>query len=152
MHHRLCQNLFKEIKSEKGFALIETLVSLALLSILSVGFLSALSTTFVAATVSQGRTAAESLAKSQLEDIKAQDFIPTSHYGEPHTYELINIPADLVEKGYSLEINTPETVPDVGEPSELQKVTVVVKKNSEAILSISDYKTGRYETGGGHHH
>lgn len=147
MHHKLDRNQVRERKSEKGFALIETLVSLALLSILAVGFLSALSTTFAAATVSQRETAAESLAKSQLEHIKAQDYIPTDNYspGNPDSsYELIDIPVDLTEKGYSLEINAPVTVvsPGIGEQSELQSVTVVVKYNGRAVLLITGYKTG----------
>jgi prepilin-type N-terminal cleavage/methylation domain-containing protein len=148
MYRGLYQNQGKEMKGEKGFVLIETLVSLALLGVIAVGFLCALSTTFAAATVSQGRTAAESLAKSQLEHIKVQEYVPTDYYipGDPDkSYELIDIPADLAEKGYSLEINSPVTVisPGVDGQSELQSLTVVVKQNDRTILTISDYKTGK---------
>jgi len=68
------------MKSQKGFTLIETLIALGLLGMIGVGFLSGLATTFTAAMVSQERTVAESLAKSQLEYIKAHDYVLTADY------------------------------------------------------------------------
>lgn len=68
------------MKRQKGFALIEILVALALMGITAVGLLSGLATTFRAGTISQERVVAESLAKSQWEYIRAQDYIPTADY------------------------------------------------------------------------
>ncbi len=135
------------MKSEKGFALIETLVALALMGITAVGLLSGLATTFRAGTISQERVVAESLGKSQWEHIRAQDYIPTADYDpdDPEKrYQLIAIPDELVIKGYDVEIGTPATIigPDDGE-FELQSITVVINCDSKQLLTISDYRVGR---------
>ena len=135
------------MKSEKGFALIETLVALALMGITAVGLLSGLATTFRAGTISQERVVAESLGKSQWEHIRTQDYIPTADYNpdDPEKrYELIDIPDELVVKGYDVEINAPATIisPDGGE-FELQSITVVINCDSKQLLTISDYRVGR---------
>ena len=139
--------LGRQMKTEKGFSLLETLIALGLLGIIAVGFLSGLSTTFKAVMVSQERVVAESLAKSQLEYIKAQDYVLTADYNpaDPEKrYELIDIPADLVEKGYDIEISPPETIISPGDDEfELQSITVAVRRNGEKIITISDYKVGR---------
>ncbi len=135
------------MKSEKGFALIETLVALALLGITAVGLLSGLSTTFRAGMVSQERVVAESLAKSQWEYIRAQDYIPTAEYNpnDPgNCYQLIDISDELVVKGYAIEIGTPATIIGPGDGEfELQSITVLIKRDSKQILTISDYRVGR---------
>ena len=135
------------MKSQKGFALIETLVALALMGITAVGLLSGLSTTFRAGTISQERVVAESLAKSQWEYIRAQDYILTADYDpdDPEKrYELIDIPDELVIKDYTIEIGTPATIigPDDGE-FELQSITIVINCDSKQLLTISDYRVGR---------
>ena len=135
------------MKSEKGFALIETLVALALMGITAVGLLSGLATTFRAGTISQERVVAESLGKSQWEHIRAQDYIPTADYDpdDPEKrYQLIAIPDELVIKGYDVEIGTPATIigPDDGE-FELQSITILINCDSKQLLTISDYRVGR---------
>jgi len=127
--------------SQKGFLLIEILVGLALMGIIAVGFTNGLSTTFKGVAVSQERVTAESLAKSQIEYIKVQDYIPVAEY-DPVTncYELIDIPADLDAAGYTVEITSPEAI--ISEVIELQSVTVVVKRNGEGKMSISVYRVG----------
>jgi len=135
------------MKSEKGFALIEILVALALMGITAVGLLSGLSTTFRAGMISQERVAAESLAKSQWEYIRAQDYILTADYdpNDPDKrYELIDIPDELFIKGYAIEIGTPQAIisPDDGE-FELQSITLVINCDSKQLLTMSDYRVGR---------
>lgn len=134
------------MRSEKGFSLIETLIALALLGITAVAFLSGLGTTFKAIAVGQERVVAESLGKSQLEYIKAQDYIPVVEYDPVNPekcYQLIDISEDLVEEGYGVGISAPETIgsPDGGD-FELQSITVVIKRNNEQIMMLSDYKVG----------
>ena len=136
--------VMKVRNSQKGFLLIEILVGLALMGIIAAGFVNGLSTTFTGITVSQERVTAESLAKSQIEYIKAQDYIPIAEYGigdPPKFYELIQIPADLVAAGYTVEITSLERhiISDV---IELQSVTVAVKRNGEGKMSIEVYRVG----------
>ena len=129
--------------NEVGVTLIETLLALAILGIVAVSFLSGLSTTFRAVAVSQERTVAESLAKSQLEHIKMQNYIPVAEY-DPNNpekcYGLIDIPDNLLEQGYDIEASSPETVVVSGGGAELQSITVVIRRNGEEMLTILDYK------------
>lgn len=136
------------MKSEKGFLLIETLVALALLGITAVGLLSGLATTFRAGGISQERVIAESLAKSQWEYIKAQDYIPIADYNPADPgkrYQLIDIPDELVVKDYAIELSTPQTIisPGTDDEFEVQSITVVIKRDSKQLLTMSDYKVGK---------
>jgi len=134
------------MKSEKGFALIETLVALALMGITAVGLLSGLATTFRAGMISQERVVAESLGKSQWESIRAQDYIPTADYdpNDPDKrYELIVIPYELDVKGYAIEINAPVTIIGPDGEFELQSITILINCDSKQLLTISDYRVGR---------
>jgi len=135
------------MKSEKGFTLIDTLVALGLMGIIAVGLLSGLATTFRAGGISQERVAAESLAKSQWESIRTQDYILTADYDpdDPEKrYQLIEIPEDLAVKGYAIEIGTPQTIISPGtDEFELQGITVVINRDDKPLLMISDYRVGR---------
>lgn len=132
------------LQEQRGITLTETLVALALLGIIAVGLLNGLSTSSKAVIISQENVAAESLASSQVEYIKTQDYIPVDDY-DPVTncYDKIGIPAELAGQGYTIDINPPETIiaPDLG-PFELQIVEVVVKRNGEGVLTISVYRCG----------
>jgi len=134
----LIKGKFKLFREQRGIGLIDTLIGLALLGIIAVAFLSGLSTTSKGVMVSQERVAAESLAKSQIESIKAQDYIPVAEYDPLKRYELIDIPADLVASGYSIEINPPETI--ISDVVELQSITIAIKRDARGKLIISVYR------------
>jgi prepilin-type N-terminal cleavage/methylation domain-containing protein len=61
-------------RSQQGLTLIETLVSIFLISIVVVVYLQSLVTTTTATTLIHHRNVAESLARSQMDYIKGQDF------------------------------------------------------------------------------
>ena len=102
-----------------------------------------MTTTFKGIEVSQERVAAESLAKSQIEYIKVQDYVLVADYdpGDPaNRYKLIDIPADLLSARYAIEINTPQIVISGNETGfELQSVNVTVKRSEQGKLIISFY-------------
>ena len=130
-------------RGQKGFLLIEILVGLALLGIITVAFLNGLSTTAKGVSVSQERVSAESLAKSQIEYIRIQDYVAVASYNttDPaNRYELIDTPADLAAAGYSVEINPPETILSEAGGYELQNITVAVKRNDKGKLIVSIYR------------
>jgi len=134
------------MQSEKGFSLIETLIALALMGIIAVAFLSGMFTSFKGIMVSQEMVVAESLAKSQLEYIKVQGDISVADYDPEDPakrYQLITIPSDLAGQGYTIEIGSPQAVVVAGGGwGEVQSITVVVRRNGEESLSISEYKIG----------
>jgi len=135
------------MRTEKGFSLIETSMALALLALVAISALSGLATSFGATMVGQERVATDSLAKSQLEDIKAQEYVSESDYNpnDPDKrYEPISIPADLAGQGYAIQINPPVTIIDsTSGYLEIQSVSVKIQRNGEEILTISSYKLGR---------
>jgi len=138
---------FRFLRGQGGIGLIETVVALAILGLIGVAFLSGLTTTSRAVAVSQERVIAESLAKSQLEYIKAQDYISVLNYDPSDnetSYDEIVIPPDLVDRGYAVEISVSDnTVISAGRAGfELQSITVAVKLGGKAILSVSSYRVG----------
>lgn len=137
--------IMKVKKSQNGFILIEILLGLALLGIITVGILNGLSTTFKGIDVSQERVAAESLAKSQIEYIRAQKYIFVDNYNpeDPENrYELVDIPADLVAAGYAVELNPPQTIITGNATGgfELQSITVAVKRNDKGKSIVEIYR------------
>ena len=136
--------LVRQMKNEQGLSFVEILVGLAIVAVVTTAFMSGMTTTFKGIEVSQERVAAESLAKSQIEYIKVQDYVAVADYnpGDPaNRYGLIDIPADLLSAGYSIEINTPQIVISSNETGfELQSVNVTVKRNEQGKLIITFYK------------
>ncbi len=131
-------------QEQRGIGLTETLVVLALLGIIGVALLNGLSTSSKGVIISQENVAAESLASSQVEYIKTQDYIPVDDYNPvTNYYDEIDIPVDLAGKGYSIDINPPQTIiaPTLA-PFELQSIEVVVKHNGKGVLTISVYRCG----------
>jgi len=132
------------MKSERGLSFIEILVGLAIVAAITTALISGMTTTFKGIEVSQERVAAESLGKSQIEYVKVQDYVLVADYnpGDPaNRYEVIDIPADLLSAGYSIEISAPLMVSsneDMG--FELQSVKVTVKRNAQGKLIITFYK------------
>ena len=140
---------FRFLRGQQGIGLIETVVALAILGLIGVAFLNGLTTTSRAVTLSQEKVIAESLAKSQLEHIKSQDYISVFNYNNPDCYDEIVIPAHLASVGYAVEISPPEYVIANGENMtagragfELQSIEIVIKNSGKAILSMSSYRVG----------
>ena len=118
------------IRSEKGFGLIEALVSIAILGIIGATFLMTLVTALRAVQISDERVMAEALAKSQMEYIKAQDYVDTGVY--------LLLPG--IEEDYpSFSINMVAPIVVAG----LQKVTIEIYNNEDKIFTLEGYKVDR---------
>lgn len=70
------------LKSQRGVGLIEVITALGLLGIIGIAFLGALATASTAIITADGRSTAESMARSELEYIRSQDYIDYSQ--DPH--------------------------------------------------------------------
>lgn len=128
---------------QSGLVFIEILAGLAILAAVAVTYLSGMSTVFKAIGICQEIVYTESLAKSQIEDIKTQNYISVDDYNpdDPaNRYELIDVPANLAAAGYSLEISNPQLVGGGAGQVELQSVTVVVKCNAREEFSVAIYR------------
>jgi len=135
--------LFRE---QRGFSLIEVLVGVAIFAAIGVTLMSGLSTGYKSLAISQERTFAEGLAKSQVEYIKSQEYISVANYNPDDPlkrYAIIDIPAHLAGAGYVVEISPPETVDVAGVSGyELQGITIKVKHHESGKLVITFYRVG----------
>jgi type II secretory pathway pseudopilin PulG len=120
---------------EWGFTLVEAVIAMAILGMVGGVFLHGAAIGPKTVMVSQERVAAESLAKSQMEDTKAQEYVP-----EATSYPQITIPSDLAGQGYDVEVSgDPLHDPDDG----IQEITVSVTRGGETLWTIVDYKMDR---------
>ena len=124
--------------------MIETLVGVAIFAAIGVALMSGLFTGYKSLAISQESTFAESLAKSQVEYVKDQEYISVINYGAPNVYQVIDdIPANLASAGYTVEISPPEIVEVAGiSGHELQGITVTVKHHDIVKMTITFYRVG----------
>jgi len=124
------------IKNEKGMSLIEVLVALAILGLVAAAFLSGLATASRALIIADERTTAESLARSQMENVKNQ---PYDDINIPPQYE---IDPDLdIPPGYDIEITAERLDPEgdgTANDDGLQKITVLVKHDGKEVFTFID--------------
>ena len=121
--------------NEAGVTLIEALVSLAIMGIIAAVFLSGLATTARASLISDEQATAESLARSQMEYVKALSYDP-----EASEYSAATIPSGEDYTNYSVSILAePLNSPDDG----IQRITVTVKHYDTEVTTLQNYKVNR---------
>lgn len=138
--------------SSRGFTLIEVLVALALFGIIAIAFLGGLATASRAVFIADERTTAESLARSQLEYVKNQDYI---YYSKPahDDYHLIGL-GEEGSKGYTVKVEVEPIDPETGEAYDegegvfdgddgIQKITVIVSHDDKVVITLEGYKVDR---------
>ena len=142
----------KILKSENGFSLIEVLMALALLGLIAVAFIMAISTATKAIYIADEMTTAESLARSQMEFIKEQEYMRAPDDGEMEYDEIpiLDNPDSWNIKSVNRgggEVDVVIAVPwdnltnqpspdDVG----LQKVTIIVTHHEYPVFTLEDFK------------
>lgn len=120
---------------EAGETLIATLVALAIISMTGAVFLNGLATSSKATIVADKLSTAESLARTQMEFVRSASYI----YGAT-TYTAASIPDIDDYVSYSVGIAAQALHnPDDG----IQKITVTVSRNSNQVLTVTDYKVDR---------
>ncbi len=118
-----------------GLTLIETVIALAILGMVSVPFLEGLTGTTRSAFIADEQTTAESLARSQMEQVKTADYV----YGATG-YTPAPVPAGEDYINYSVVINAEAlNSPDDG----IQKITVTVNHSAKTIFTLEGYKRER---------
>ena len=123
-------NILNMIQQQKGLGLAETLVAVAILGTTVVAFIAALSAGTIAVGAQDEEVIIQGLARSQLEHTKSYTYIPgTGSY-----------PTIAVPDNYALEVAV-STIP--GTDNNIQKITVSVSRESQVLLTVSDYKVNR---------
>jgi len=144
--------------NSKGVGLIEVLIALAILGIVAVAFLGGLSTSLKAVFISDERSTAQSLAQSQMEYVKNQDYITNDVQAEYLKLNSSDIPSGYDIKSLDRNGNVFDDgehiigVPwdtENGQPSTndegIQKITIAVEHNGNEVLTLEDYKVNRYD-------
>ena len=133
----------KFMSTESGVTLLETLVALAILGFVAVAFLSGLTTAARATFIADEQATAESLARSEIEYVKSQEYEPAGQYQYRVQRE------EFETAGYTTDTTVDSIDPDTGETLQpgqdegIQKITVTVERNGNPIITVESYKAQR---------
>ncbi|MFC1914157.1 hypothetical protein ACFLXF_02670 [Chloroflexota bacterium] len=117
-------------RDERGIALVESLVAVAILGTAVVTLIISMATGSIAIRETDEEVVVQSLARTQLEYIKGYAYDP-----DATTYPTVSTPP-----GYTISVgvsSTPDADPDI------QKVTANISREGTPILTIEDYKVNR---------
>jgi len=141
--------------NSKGQTLIEVLIALAILGIVVVAFMTALTTASRAIIVADEHTTAESLARSELEYVKSQNYEVTYDKIDLSGYPNYSIRSADRDGNIVDAITGVPWNPDSGIPSNddkgIQKITVIIyhpydfddPDKTKKVLTLEDYKVDR---------
>jgi len=159
--------MIKQLRKQKGFTLIEVIIAMALLGVIAIAFLGALATASNAIILADERTNAESLARSQMEYVKNQDYSENVWYyevsdtsrtvldGAPSWWDDGNPPLLSSDyAGYSVKVKAEDFdadedgVLEVGlsgnEDEYIRKITVIAAHATKPeVIILEDYKVNR---------
>jgi prepilin-type N-terminal cleavage/methylation domain-containing protein len=144
--------------SSRGVTLIEVLIALALFGIIAIVFTGGLGTASRSVFIADVRTNAESLARTQMESVKNEDYNAAPEGGEASYTKITGIPY-----GYTIWSVNRDGDPDNGDQSDpiisvpwdtdldqpadtdtgLQRVELVIKHEGRVIITLADYKVDR---------
>ncbi len=130
------------LKGQRGISFVETLVAVAILGAIGVTFMSAMYTAHRNVGIMDEQQQAETLARSQLEQIKDAPYLESGEYPVtvdlPSQYSMTITVTAPMHIG-TLENNTPleELVEDV---SAIQEITVFIYHGNTPVLLVACYK------------
>lgn len=148
---RLTSRLLRAIsRGSSGLTLIEVIIAVALLGVIAAGYMSALSTATMAVSLADQRTAAESLARTEMEYVKSQrDYLEAPweyeipHGSAPPWDESHTIPEDY--DGYIVHVSAEPLHAD-GDDG-IQVITVIVSHvTKEGVITLEGYKRRAIES------
>jgi len=135
-----------------GFTMIEVVIAIALIGVIGVAVLSALSTASMALIIADERATAESLARSQWEDVKSQNYTDASEGGEVIYTKILDIPdgyaiwsvnrngeivGDVIGIPWASNVSTNTSMP-ANEDNGIQKIALVIthkdRENQDKVI------------------
>jgi len=146
----------------KGVSAVEVIIALAIMGIIAVAFLSGLATALKAVSISDERSVAQSLAQSQMEYVKSQEYSAApwsytvttsdrSSSSQPSWWDTDNPPLLSTDyAGYSagvkaedFDVDNDGIIEVPGDDEGIRKITVTVKHNDKEVFILEDYKVAR---------
>jgi prepilin-type N-terminal cleavage/methylation domain-containing protein len=139
------KGFLRAVKDEKGFNLMEVALAMVLMGGLAVLYLGYLATGSRAIFIADERATAESLARTQMEYVRQQDYDADLDHDPPIYDTIPNIP-----DGFEISVNAERLNPkDDGEDNDdgIQSITVVVSHIVEGepkeIYALEGYRARR---------
>ncbi len=118
------------IRDERGLALMESLIAVAVLGTTVLAFTVALATGALGIRENDQEVVAQGLARTQLEYTKSYAYIPSAT-----TYPTVTTPS-----GYAISV-TVASVPSTN--ANIQKITANITRDGNLVMTINDYKVNR---------
>ncbi len=118
------------IRNERGLALMESLIAVAVLGTTVLAFTVALATGALGINENAQEVVAQGLARSQLEYTKSYAYDPSAT-----TYPAVTTPP-----GYAISVAV-ASVPSTN--ANIQKITANITRDGNLIMTIKDYKVNR---------
>ena len=122
------------LKNEQGLNLIEVLLAMGILGTVAVAFLLSMSTSSKAVVFNNIQISAESLAKSQMESIRRQDY----------RVDMLYTGLDQLPPGYGIDITRSVRMNPRGDTPNnddgLQKIVIDVTRGGETVFTLEGYK------------
>jgi len=152
--------MLRSMRKEKGFTLVEVIIALAILGVIGIAFLGALATASKSVVVADEQATSESLARSEMEYVKSQDYscadwsyelpLPSDwpeeslpdwwDFDKPHTLPNGYTGFTVNVNAYRLDPQNDGTSSDDG----LQQIIVTIKYlDDDTIINLEGYKTAR---------
>jgi prepilin-type N-terminal cleavage/methylation domain-containing protein len=139
------KGFLRAIKGEKGFNLMEVALAMVLMGAVAVLYLGYLATGSRAIFIADERTTAESLARTQMEYVRQQDY-DTDLAHDPPQYDII---PDIPD-GFEISVNAERLDPkEDGTDNDdgIQNITVVVSHivdgEPKEIFTLEGYRARR---------
>ena len=144
-------------RHEKGQILIEVLIALALLGVISTTFIGAMYTALQTARIAEEKSATLTLAKSQIEFVRNQDYsendweysISTTQRSTSLAPSWWSTPPPLLSteyEGYSVDVTGVSDIDldGAGGPDEgIRTITAIARHEGVVVFTMEDYEVDR---------
>jgi len=121
-----------KVKCQRGSALIEVLVAMAIIGSGAFALLQGIATGSIATSIINEKATARNIARSQLESVRTEAYL-----FPPASYPAVSVPPDWSVSADAV------VLPDADAGNNIEQVKVVVMRNGNQVLEIWDYKLNR---------
>lgn len=129
------------MKNQSGFGQIEALIALSILGLVGTSLLGGLLTITKTTPIADERSTAQTLAESQIEYVRTQDY---DYINDPPEY--LDLSGVDVPLGYTISTTATRLDHDndgSGDDDGIQEITVTIKHYKETVTTLESYRIRR---------